>query len=94
MLENYINSFKLYHQQMDANKTPMPPALGLELAKKALEPLKSNVKLQAIMAEFEARPEERQDLNSLLERLDKVAVDLREEKGGKDKLANNACEGK
>ena len=57
-----------------------------------LEPLKTNAKQHAIMAAFEARPEDKQDLTGLLERLDKVAVDLREEKGGKDKLTNHVLQ--
>ena len=51
------------------NRSNLLQGPDLEFAKKALEPLKSNVKLQAIMAEFEARAEEKQDLNSLLDNL-------------------------
>ena len=34
MLETYAKSFKFQYRQMEANQTPTPPALGLELAKR------------------------------------------------------------
>lgn len=88
-LGTYIATVRLAMTEVNAAGTPVPPRFGMELVKKQVKGIQDK-QLQAILAEFEARPKTDKSFEVLLTLLEKVAHDHAETTGDNTTLGGAA----
>jgi hypothetical protein len=79
----FVAAFSLRMAQLEAGNTPLHPRFGMGLIKTAIQDL-SDAHVTATVAEFEARPLEKKNMEDLLRALEKYSIEARKKATKKD----------